>query len=127
LLKKWIGDNLNKKEEEEIKKTKTYQEIQRLETILNETIVSSLLPEGYLTEKFFKIKVKNRIRKYFKDNFKSDIKPLPQKYHNLKNLRSYGAYYLYNLIKKYAKKKQSLDEYYIQETYKLFRKFEGLN
>lgn len=125
LLKKWV-DNLDKKETEKIKKTKVYQEIQRLETILNEIIVSSLLPEGYLTERFFKIKVKNRIRNYFRDNFKSDIKSLPQKHRNLKNLRSYNAYYLYDLIKKYIKEKKPFNEYYIQEAYKLLKKFEGL-
>lgn len=125
LLKKWVN-SLNEDEKKQVKKAKIYQEIKSLETILNETIVSSLLPEGYLSEKFFGIKIKDRIEKYFKNNFKSDVSSLTAEYRNLKNLRSYGAYHLYNLAKVYVEQRKMLDSDYIREVYKIFKEFEKI-
>lgn len=125
LLKKWVN-NLNKREKTKIRKTQVYQEIKNFEIILNEMVVSSLLPEGYLSEKIFRENVKKKIKKYFRINFKSTVKPLPKKYRGLKSLRYYSAYYLYPLAKNYASQKKPLDETYIQKTYEVFRKFEGL-
>ncbi|MBU1137270.1 hypothetical protein KKD72_02825 [Patescibacteria group bacterium] len=110
LLKKYIN-NLNKKEKEKIKKSKIYQEIKDFEIIINEMIVSSLLPEGYLSERLTGKKI---------------IKLIVRKQRTFKNLRYYGAYYLYSLVREYIKRQKPLDEIFIRKTFQLFKRFEHL-
>lgn len=126
LLNKYIN-NISQQEKKKIQKTQVFQEIKNIKIILKEMITSSLLPEGYLSEKISqKINNRKNIRTYYKNNFNSSVSTLPKKYRNLKNLRQYSAYHLYDNVKKYIEQKKPLDENYIKKTYQIFREFEKL-
>jgi len=110
LLKRYIN-NLNKEEKERIKKSKVYQEVKDTKIIINEMTVSSLLPEGYLSKRLTGKKI-----------LKSPVK----KQRTFKGLRHYAAYCLYPLIKEYVEQQKPFDDIFIQKTFQLFKKFEGL-
>jgi len=44
----------------------------------------------------------------------------------LGNLRCYAAYHLYPLVKEYIERRKSFDKIFIQKTFHLFKRFEGL-
>lgn len=110
LLKRYI-DNLSKEEKEEIKKSEVYQEVKDLKIIIKEMIISSLLPEGYLSERL---------------NGKKVIKLPAEKQRTFSNLRHYAAYHLYPLVKEYIERQKPFDEILIQKAWQLFKEFERL-
>ena len=75
------------------------------EIIFEEVLISSFLPEGYLTEKFSKINVQQIAKKEL----------LKQKNDNLTRLRYFAALYFYELAKKYVEENKPLDKFYFEK------------
>ncbi len=75
------------------------------EIIFEEVLISSFLPEGYLTEKFSKINVQQIAKKEL----------LKQKNDNLTRLRYFSALYFYDLAKKYVEENKPLDKFYFEK------------
>lgn len=76
--------------------------------LFNEAIVSSLTPQGYLSEKFFNLIVQN--------NTKSFIKSMKKN----KKIRSYIARKMYSTTKDYIENKKQLDQGYIRKVHKSY-------
>jgi len=110
-----LGKFLGKQNLDKFTQTKVYQEIGSFETIINEMIVHSLLPNGYLGEKYFHLKTKERI-----GNIKEIEKKKIKQYQDFLKL---ATYYLYSTLKKYLRKKKPLDENYIAQTFRIFKKW----
>lgn len=73
--------------------------------IFEEALISSFLPEGYLTEKILKINVRQTAKREL----------LKQKNDSFTRLRYFSALYLYDLAKDYIEKNKSLDKFYFEK------------
>lgn len=111
LLFNWIK-NLKEQERLEIEQSEVYKTTKNIFTIINEMIVSALLPEGYLSEIITGQDSRIKNRAY-----------LTNKTNNLSSLRHFAALHLYRFIKEYIEKKRGLDGEYIKKTYQIFKKF----
>lgn len=81
---------------------------------LKELVAASLTPEGYLAEKYFDLKVKDRYKKYQNN---------PKKFSEFQALRRYAAYYLYPLTKKYIGNAQKIDFFFLENVFKILCQF----
>jgi len=82
--------------------------------ILEDLLISSFLPEGYLTEKFCKINIKKEAKQELK---KKNID-------NFTKLRNFCALHMYELAKEYTEKEKSLNENYLEELIECIKKAE---
>ncbi len=98
--------NLANKNENDIKKLDLKHWLN--EVILEECLVSSFLPEGYLSEKFLKKDIKRVANKKIKS--KNEEK--------LSKLRYFCALKLYNQARDYVENKKALDDLYLKHLLK---------
>lgn len=85
--------------------------------IINEAIVSSLLPEGYFEEKYFKGNLEKRYRRYFQHGITR------QRQEDFHAWRIYAAFHLRPALLEYLKTKRPLDQEYIKATFRIFLAF----
>ena len=115
-FRKLLKDYLKKVDCKKFIKTSVFKEIKSLETIINEMIVDSMMPNGYLAEKYFHFKVNKKFK---------DIKKIKNKKNkSLEDYRKLATYYLYPILKKYLVNKKPLDENYIKKTVQIFLKYQ---
>jgi hypothetical protein len=81
--------------------------------IFEEALISSFIPEGYLSEKLFHENVLKNARKELGNN----------KLDNLQKLRNYSALNLYDLAKEYVEENETLDERYFQKVISCIKNF----
>jgi len=93
-----------------------FKEVKSVRNIINEMIVESLLPNGYLAEKYFHFKVAEKIKNIEEIENKKDK--------SLADYRLLSAYHMYSISKNYLDNKKPLDEKYINEIIKIFLKFQ---
>lgn len=87
------------------------------EIVFEETLISSFLPEGYLSEKNLGIDARKAAQKELaKKNTDAFTK-----------LRNFCALRLYNLAKKYCNENKSLDKFYFEKAIKCFKIFISQN
>ncbi len=109
LIKKYLK---NHKLEKEIKKLGFAG---KSETLLNEAITSSLIPEGYFTEKYFKKKIGKIDKKFI-----AWIKKNPQIRFKI---RVYISRKMLNTTKDYIENKKTIDENYLKKIHKAYRDY----
>lgn len=110
-LLNWIK-GLKEQERLEIEQFEVYKTTKNIFTIIDEMIVSSLLPEGYLSEIITGQDSRIKNKTYLING--TD---------NLLSLRHFAALHLYHLVREYVGKKKSLDAAYIQKTYQILKEF----
>jgi hypothetical protein len=116
--KKFIEDRYFKKKYKKILlKSKIYKQTNSILGPIKEMILVSLIPEGYLAEKFFNLDVINNLRR------KKCIKEKKLK-KNYYDLMLYAIYRLYSFAKDYSENKKPIDNNYIEEAIKCWIEFE---
>ncbi len=120
-IKKFIESRYFKERYEKIiLKSKIYQQTHSIMGTIKEMILVSLIPEGYLAEKFFNLDVlKNlRKRKCIKE------KKLGKNYYDM---MLYSIFKLYQPAKEYCENKIQIDINYIENSIKCWINFEKIN
>jgi len=120
-IKKFIESlYFKKKYEKLILKSRVYRQTHSIMGTAKEMILVSLIPEGYLAEKFFNLDVlKNlRERKCIKEGM------LKKNYYDL---MLYSIFKLYQTAKKYCENKMQINENYIEDAIKCWIAFEKSN
>ncbi len=83
------------------------------EIVFEEILISSFLPEGYLSEKNLGINSRASARKEL----------LKENADNFSKLRNFCALYLYNLAKEYCDKNKPLDKFYLEKAIECLKIF----
>ena len=106
-----------KRYEESVLKSKMYRQTHSIMGTVKEMILVSLIPEGYLAEKFFNLDILKNLKE------KKCIKEgrLEKNYYDL---MLYSVFKLYQLAKKYCDNKIQIDENYIEGAIKCWIDFE---
>ncbi len=101
-----------------ILKSNVYRQTSSILGPIKELILVSLLPEGYLAEKFFGLNVINNLkrRQFVKKN------KLKKNYYDL---MLFGIFKMYKIAKDYSDNKKFIDENYIEEAIKRWIEFEN--
>lgn len=117
-IKKFLeSDQFKSKYEKNIIKSKIYKQTHSILGTVKEMILASLIPEGYLAEKFFDFNVldNSRKRKCVKE------KRLEKNYYDL---MIYAILKLYKEAKEYSENKKSIDDIYIESAIECWMDFE---
>jgi len=91
-----------------------------LRSAINEAVMSSLLPEGYLASKYFDRNVFHNAEKVLGTNFENVAKG---KKCDFRAYRLFVAAKLLPLVKDYIENKKPVDETYLQSVWKVFEDF----
>jgi len=100
-----------------ILKSNVYRQTGNILGPIKELILVSLLPEGYLAEKFFGLNVMNNLKK--RDCVRKNR--LKKNYYDL---MLFGIFKMYKIAKDYSDNKKLIDENYIEEAIKRWIEFE---
>jgi len=115
-FRKLLKNYLDKIDSKKFTNTAVFKETKSIKIIINEMIVDSMMPNGYLAEKYFHFKVKKKFK---------NIKEIENKKNKLlADYRKLATYHLYPVLKKYLSKRKPLDENYIKKTVKIFFKYQ---
>ncbi len=120
-IEKYINSEyFRNKYQKELQKSRIYKQTNSFLGVIKELILTSLIPEGYLAEKFFKIDVLKELKKR-----KSIREGKLQK--NYYDLMLYGVFKLYPLSKIYSENKRPIDRKYIESVVDCWIEFEKIN
>lgn len=111
------SDHFKNKYEKNVIKSKIYKQTHSVLGTIKEMILVSLIPEGYLAEKFFGFNVLDNLRK--RKCIKE--KGLEKNYYDL---MTYSVFKLYEEAKEYSENKKPIDNIYIERTIKCWMDFE---
>lgn len=103
-----------------LSKSFTYKQTKSFIPVINEMILVSLLPEGYLAEKYFGLNVIKNLRKRKAIRQRKLTK-------NYYDLMLFSVWKLYPIAKKYCNLKKPIDNLYIEESIKCWADFEKQN
>lgn len=105
------------KKEKIIRSFKFYDLIPDSYSLLNEVIISSFIPEGYLSKKYFGVDVKTRARQrlFYSNASATQI---------FSSLRYFCAAKLFSLAQKYVENKKQIDSCYLHKTLLTIKKFD---
>ena len=91
-----------------------------LRVIINEAVMSSLLPEGYLASKYLNRDVFHNAEKILGKNFENIAK---DRECDFRSYRLFVAAKLFPLVKDYIENKKPVDERYLQSVWEVFEEF----
>ncbi len=114
-FKNLLKNYLDRIDQNKFTDTFALKEVKSLRNIINEMITESLLPDGYLAEKYFHYIVAKNMK-----NIK-DIESKKDK--TLVDYRKLSVCHMYSVSKNYLDNKKTIDEKYIDEIIKIFFKF----
>ncbi len=118
-IKKFISSKTFKHNYQKlISKSKVHKQVNNILGPIKELILVSLLPEGYLAEKFFGLDVIRNLRE--KKCVKK--KKLDKNYYDL---MIFGIFRMYKIAKDYSDNKKPIDKNYIEETVRCWIEFES--
>lgn len=103
-----------------ILKSKVYKQVKNVLGPIKELILVSLLPEGYLAEKFFGLNVINNLKK------RKRVKEgkLEKNYYDL---MLFGIFKMCKIAKDYSNSQRSIDRTYMEEAVKCWIEFEQID
>ncbi len=120
-IKKFISlKTFKHKYQKLISESKIFKQVNNILGPIKELIIVSLLPEGYLAEKFFDLDIMKNLR----ERKRVKNKELEKNYYDL---MIFGIFKMYKIAKDYSDNEKPLDENYIEESMRCWMEFENMD
>ncbi|MCL4367088.1 hypothetical protein M1563_02875 [Patescibacteria group bacterium] len=108
-------DKIAKEKKSKLRLSQSFFGQRPLENIINEAILESLLPKGYLAQKYFSFNTE--------ENYDREIDILKNHQKDMSYWRTYAGYHLMPISRKYIENGRSLDALYIRQVLRVLKKF----
>lgn len=90
--------------------------------LIEELVISSMIPSGYLAQKYYKFKPVNMFSESFKDIYQEVLKLRQRRLANTHRVFRYFIWQLYPLAAYYLKSNKKIDKFFIEEVARLILK-----